>query len=222
MVLILSATGSRAKAQLSGAVSVMSDDRFRGQTVSHARPALQAGLSYDDLSGLYLGAAAAGSLVPGQGPAIIANQVYAGFAKRVNGDVSIDLGAVHARYTRLSSRPLAYTEAYLGAHVGAFSSHIRFSPDYFGSGRSTLYIDADFSRRFDPWLVSGHLGQLARLERSGAPGAPDSATDWRIGVSRPLGRIDVQLSATGNIAFSRAAGAAHAGPAVSISASLGF
>lgn len=212
-----------AEAQIIGSVSVESDVRFRGYSLSSGDPAATVDLGYDHESGLYLnGSATAG--FDQSDPALLAWQLNAGYAARISPDVSIDAGAVRSWYTRHSSAGDAhYTEIYLGATAHGVSSRVYYSPDYLRPGVHTLYAEVETTLRLAPkWRLTGHAGLLAHL--SDPPRyAPREHYDWRVTLGRELGRLDLRASLSGaGPGSDYYSGRRHSATALTIGASLPF
>lgn len=186
-----------AEAQIVGSLSVESDVRFRGYSVSSGDPAATIDFGYDHESGLYLN----GSGIAGfdqSDPALLAYQLNAGYAARISPTVSIDAGVVRSWYTRHSSAGAAhYTEVYLGATAHGISSHIYYSPDYLRPGVHTLYAEVESTLQLSPkWRLTGHAGLLTHL--SDPPRyVRREHYDWRVTLGRDLGRLDLRASLSG-------------------------
>jgi len=180
-------------AGVGAAVSVFSDARFRGYSLSGGHPVGILDLSYDDRSGLY--AALSGSALANSGGIRpLGLQLGAGYAKRLSG-FTVDFGAIHSRYSRYSGRgSSSYTEVYAGVTRKFLSARIAFSPHYFDRDARTLYgeIDANFTpvRKLH---LSGHAGLLVPLNYRDTT----AQYDWRIGVSRDIGRASIHVIGSG-------------------------
>jgi len=186
-------------ADVGAAVSVFSDSRFRGYSLSGGHPVAVVDLSYDDRSGLY--ASVSGSLVASSNDGIkpLEVQLGGGYARRVSG-VTLDIGAVHSEYSRygrwVSAR--SSTELYAGATFRFLSARLAYSPHYFEPGARTLYgeINANVSPLRKVHLAA-HAGLLAPLGYRDSSGSKDLQYDWRIGVSRDVGRATFHLIGSG-------------------------
>lgn len=178
---------------------MLNDDRFRGRSLSEGRPVAAANLSYDSPGGFYLGGSVTGVDTAHTGPELLGVEGYAGYARRLASGPTIDLGVTNTRYTSYFSGGYAvdYTEVYAGVVFNHISSHIRYSPDYFRNGVSTLYADLEgVVEPLDGWRLNGHVGLLTQLAGPHPTGKAD-AHDWRIGVSHKIGPIDLQVAWTG-------------------------
>jgi len=185
-----------AHAEVGTTVSIYSDLRFRGYSLSEGRPVGIFDFAYDDPSGLYAGASAIGVLRSGGDPAPLGVQLTGGYAKRMQSGTTLDFGITHSSYSHYSSggRGSSYTELYAGIARGRVSSRISLSPHYFESGRWSAYAEVNGS--ISParkWSIDGHVGVHVPLrtpsnERYRAEG------DWRLGVSRELGRLSLHAA----------------------------
>ena len=96
--LLLVATAARAQA--SASVALVSDDRYRGVSLSDGRPVLQFGAGYDADDGGYAGGFLSGARLDGRDAARW--QLYAGRARRFGDGASWDVGA---QYTGFPGAP---------------------------------------------------------------------------------------------------------------------
>jgi uncharacterized protein (TIGR02001 family) len=194
-ILTVSIATAPAAAQVAASISIKSDDRFRGRSLSDGRPVSTIGLSYDSKSGPYLGGSASAILTGDQRAGLMGAQAYAGYARRTASGVAIDVGIVGYAYTSRYSgnRAEQYVEAYAGLSKGPFSGYVRYAPDYLGRGTPVIYADFGAATSFAPkWKLAGHVGILTQT--SGPPGLGGRRVryDTLIGVSRSFGRLEVQ------------------------------
>jgi uncharacterized protein (TIGR02001 family) len=172
-------------------VALLSDYRFRGVSFSDGDPAAQLDLSYDTHSGAYVGAFA--SSVKFQGYAGLNRLVvaYAGFARRVDADVSVDAGVSYADFAPGSD--LDYLEVHTGVTLRALSIQVAYAPHYLGQGAGA-YVEANGGAEIYPSLrLLGHAGVLrARLTMS--PGGSITQADGRLGLRYEYKNLSGQLS----------------------------
>lgn len=193
LFLLLLATPARA--EVGAAVSLLSEARLRGYSMSAGKPVGQLDLSYDHRSGFYAGLSA--TVVAHDGLNPLALQESIGFARKLASGPTIDVGVVQSNYTRHTGRyrPLSYTEVYAGLIGRNVASRVYLSPNYFDPGVWTLYGELDAGMRpTDRLRLTGHVGVLTRLR---GPGRQAAQYDWRVGAAHELGRFSVQLSLTG-------------------------
>ena len=186
-----------AFAQAAFSVAAESDFRFRGSSLSRERPVATAQVAYDHGSGLYANASATG--VHREGHAAVLNLLgNIGYARRLSPSVSVDAGLVHSRYRwgDLPNPSSERTEAYVGVAVTDFAARLSYSPHYFEEGMAMVY--AELQGGFEPWprwRVSAHGGVLTFLKGPGVSGT--SRSDWRIGLSRSFGAVEIHSALSG-------------------------
>lgn len=198
-LLILFVSPVPARAQAGATLSIFSDLRFRGYSLSDGRPVGILDFAYDDPSGLYAGAAASGVLRESGEPAPLGLQLSGGYAKQLRSGTTLDVGITHSSYSHYSSNNgsggRSYTEIYAGIARGVLSSRIFVSPHYFEGGRWTAY--GEVNGRISParkWTIDGHAGALVPLGSSSPWDGYRSQFDWRLGVSRELGRLSLHAA----------------------------
>ena len=225
-MLLASGFASPAAAQIGADLSIESDERFRGRSLSAGQPVAALDLSYDHDSGLYAGGAATTVATKDDGPQLLSLQGYAGYARRLTRTMSLDLGVTTTHYTSYFSgdRAAGYTEAYVGVIAGPISAHLRYAPDYFSSHVSTLYGEIDgVLKPSDNWRLKGHFGALTEVRSPSNRAGGGQHYDWRVGVSRLIGHLDVHLSyddaAPGGDYYD---GRPHKGGGVTVGASYSF
>lgn len=184
-------------AEVGATVSIFSDDRFRGYSLSDSRPVAILDFAYDAPSGLYGDASATGVLEQGGKPEPLSIQLTGGYAKRLKSGTTLDFGATHSRYVHYSSGEggTSYTELYAGVSRGAISSRIFLSPHYFAPGLWTAY--GELNGRVSPardWGLDAHAGLLVPLRTPGGAEHYRAGFDWSIGATRELGRLSLRAA----------------------------
>lgn len=187
-----------AQAQVSASIGIESDYRFRGRTLSDSRPVATADIGYDDKSGFYLGAAAT-AVITGSNIGVLNVQGNIGFARRLNSSLTVDVGVLRSQYTeRLRTRAVHYSEFYAGLSGHGFSTRLYYSPDYLASGVGTLYGELDFALTpVDKWQLSAHAGKMVFVANRPVQAPRLGSYDWRLGVSRQLGRFSAHAAVVG-------------------------
>ena len=184
--LLLVANAVRAQANAS--VTLVSDDRYRGVSLSDGGPAAQVGLGFDADRGAYVGAFASTAKLYGQD--MVRWLGYAGWAGRFGHGASWDVGAQYTGFSRASGD--GYPELYAGVSGERLGVRVAYAWRYFG-GDDALYTGFDaqqpLSRRV---RLLGHLGWLHPVHDAEA--AP--AYDARVGVGVHVGGFDLQLART--------------------------
>jgi uncharacterized protein (TIGR02001 family) len=214
-----------ARAQVSGSLTLTSDERWRGRSLSAGQPAATASLSYDDRSGFYVDAAATGALID-EGARLIGGAADAGYAWRLPSNVSLDIGITHRQFTRYFSggRATGYSEIYAGVNGRSLSASVHYSPNYFRRGASTIYGSFDGVLRPAPlWRVIGHVGAITYLNGPAVPRLRSTQYDYSLGVARQQGAVELRLAWTGGGPdrdyFDRSV---HSKSALMLSAAIGF
>ncbi|HXD37582.1 MAG TPA: TorF family putative porin [Rhodanobacter sp.] len=175
-----------------GSVGVVSDYLFRGLSQTDRKPAVQAGVEYDQASGWYLGgwgsnvswlSDASTSLAPISSSVEL--DLYGGWRGRFGGDWSVDVGVY--RYQYPGSYPSGFTspnttEAYIALawkNVSLKYSHAFTNLFGYTDSRRSGYVDLSWNREFAPgWLLNAHVGHQ-HVEN--LPAA--SYSDWKLGVT---------------------------------------
>lgn len=185
-----------AHSEVGTTVSIFSDLRFRGYSLSEGRPVGIFDFAYDGPSGLYAGASAIGVLRSGGDPAPLGIQLTGGYAKRLQSATTLDFGITHSTYSHYSSgeHGSSYTELYAGIARGGLSSRIYLSPHYFETGRWSAYAEVNGSvSPARKWTLDGHVGIRVPL-RTPSYERHRAEWDWRLGVSRELGRLSLHAA----------------------------
>jgi uncharacterized protein (TIGR02001 family) len=187
---------SPARAQVGATVTITTDERFRGRSVSRGDPAIVFNLSYDHPSGVYANAAATASIVESE-PKVINFQANIGFLHRTTGGTGLDLGIVQSNYSKYASgeRSANYTEIYAGFLTRQLAFHVHYSPHYFQPGAQTVYLTVDgVVEPARDWHLTAHAGSLVRVDGATLPNSARVGYDWRIGAARSVGPIELQLA----------------------------
>jgi len=199
IALVVLGVPSQAMGQVGAVLSAYTDLRFRGLSLSDGQPVGLADLSYDHSSGIY--GALSGSIVATrhEGLKPLGLTLNAGYARRVGRNLSLDLGAVHSRYSRysggLSGR--SYTELYAGLSTKFVGTRFAVSPDYLGPDRWTLHgelnghLDAGHGFFFD-----ASLGALLPLQENVYRGSSRATWDARLGVAKRFGPVSIHGAVT--------------------------
>jgi uncharacterized protein (TIGR02001 family) len=209
---------------LGGSIAIDSDYRLRGYSLSGDHPAASAQLNYDNPSGLYFNLSALEEL-GGDDPRFLGLIGNVGYAKRLSPHLTLDAGVLRSqiRSARRYDPPFEYTEVYAGAFIGPVSGRISYSPDYRYDGQSTLYGELDAGFEPSPsWRLSGHVGMLVYLNSASIYDAGATHRDWRLTVSRQLGKIEVHSALSGGSPSRYEGYRVHKGTALTAGASISF
>jgi uncharacterized protein (TIGR02001 family) len=188
-----------AKAQVGAVVSVFSDQRFRGISLSDDRPVGILDLSYDAPNGLY--GALSGSVVATrhEGVKALSVTLNAGYAKRFRSGLTADVGIVHSRYSHYSgvNDGRDYTEFYAGLSGRLLSARVSVSPNYLAAARWTLHGELSGHLDLAPkLLLEGEIGLLVPMGSGGYNGNARSIVDARLGLSRDVGPVTLHAALT--------------------------
>jgi uncharacterized protein (TIGR02001 family) len=189
-----------ASAQVAFEAALQSDYRLRGYSASNGHAVASLSADYDDPSGAYAGGVVAGMLSDGD-PHVLLLEGHAGYAVRIAPTISLDLGATHSQYYfgYGTSRNYQYSEAYIGIALPHVSARASYSPNYYFPHTPTLYAEVDGGVEPAPnWFLSAHAGALFYLD-GGPYGLPDKRYDWRVGVSRQLGKFGLHVELSGRL-----------------------
>jgi uncharacterized protein (TIGR02001 family) len=178
-----------ANAQLSGSISVVSDYRFRGVSLSDGEPAAQGTVVYDHASGLYVGLFASTVRLASDRATGFQTTGQAGYALRV-GDLAWDAGTSYSEFTEGG---LGYADFYIGAASTDWSARLSYAPRYFGQPYAALYAELNLTPRSEHALAPLlHFGLLS----AHPPPSYGERTRWdaRVGVAYNHEALTVQLS----------------------------
>jgi uncharacterized protein (TIGR02001 family) len=196
---LLALVGTPASAQVAGDLTLQSDYRLRGRSLSAGEPALTLNLSYDHPTGVYLNGSTTGVLRDGD-PAVLGLTGNVGYARRLTPEVSFDSGIMWSEYRdRFGAGGAAdYTEVYLGLYARRLSAHVYYSPDYYYPGVRTLYSEVEGAVEVPEKVrLSAHLGFLNYVAIPRGYPRPDNEYDWRLAAARQFGALDLRAALTG-------------------------
>jgi uncharacterized protein (TIGR02001 family) len=188
-----------AHAQLAGSISIESDYRIRGRSISDERPVASARIGYDHSSGAYADGSASVFKSDDDGVQFLGYQVDAGFATRLGPLWTVDVGVAHDHFRSPYPGGFHYrrSEAYVGVTHGPLSAYVFASPSYARLKSATLYEQLEATIAPAPqWRLNAHAGALELLD-SDAPFS--SIYDWRVGVSREIGSFELHTALSGDI-----------------------
>lgn len=190
--ILLGGFAMSASAEVSGLAGIGSDYVWRGISQTGNQAALTGQLDYAHEHGFYVGIW--GSNVDfGPGDPSLEIDVYAGHARELANGLSYDVGIVHYEYPGANEFE---TQEY---HIGLGYSNIdmtwHYTDNYFGSDAGAWYLElgAEFSIPFDT-LLTLNIGRSDGDHFD----LPDNTayTDYRVGISRELGGLTLDLAYT--------------------------
>jgi uncharacterized protein (TIGR02001 family) len=183
-----------ASAQLTGTLSVVSDYRFRGVSLSQQKPAVQAGVGYDASSGGYGGVF--GSTVQLAGESATAGQAVAflGVVTPIGGGFNWDVGADYSVFS--TNRNYDYGEVYTGIASRNLNARVHYSPSYFGLARGSFYGEINGTHSLgDGFVLLGHVGVLVLAGHGDDPytATARNRVDTRAGLGLEAGGFNLQF-----------------------------
>jgi hypothetical protein len=159
-VLLLAA--APASAQLSSSLSVDSDYRYRGLSLSDVRPAVRLNLAYDPSGGAYGGLSLIGTRDGTYGDIGLSSVVYAGYVWQTRNGPAWEAGISHTHIR--DGVNYDYDEVYGGVITQAFTARAYYSPHYYGGRTRTLYDEVNTGKRLSAnWRAFLHAGMLTPL-----------------------------------------------------------
>lgn len=187
---------SGASAQLSGSVSVVSDYRYRGISLSDSGPAGQLGLVYDAPQGWYAGTFVSTVKLETYETRGVQAIAFGGYAWRGSSGLSFEAGADYAVVT--ASPRYDYGEVYVGFAVENVSGRLYFSPRYFGQDASAVYGELNVA---PPLLENvrllAHIGALGGAANKYYRNPPGPLLDGALGVAIDWRGFSLQASWVG-------------------------
>lgn len=190
---------SPAHAEISGQLELKSDDRYRGRSLTRGQPVIDADISVDTTSGIYAGGSATLILDGDNGIGLQGVESYIGYAKKVDNDVTIDLGFANYVFTRRYSgaEKLVYAEIYAGVNSGNFSAYLHYTPNYFDMSVPVVYADLTLTQPLgSDFLLKAHAGLLTQTSGPPRRGGKDTRYDTRLAFSRPILGLEAEVAWT--------------------------
>jgi uncharacterized protein (TIGR02001 family) len=199
LVLVALLVPGAATAQVSGDVALLSDYRFRGESLTEGRPALQAAVNYDHSSGLFLGGLVSNVRINPDVSGLGA-LAYAGYTRPLGSRASWDVGIVTYVFPQPSMGPdYNYTEAFVGASYEALSSRLYYTNSYFGAGKA-VYLELNGRHALgERFTLTAHIGYLAQGQprEAASNGQRPGLIDFQAGVSVDISGFTVGVSVVG-------------------------
>lgn len=205
---------------MSGSVSVVSNYRYRGVSLSHNDPAAQAALVYDHPQGWYAGAFASTIRIGQPWSNELQGIFFAGYAQSTSVGATWEAGVVYSGFTGKTS--YAYPEFIAGVAYDKINARLHYSPNYYGRGSDSVYGEVEAAHRLaDHVQAVLHGGVLWTNGRDIYGNTIDPVFDGRVGLLLDYDRFNLQLSWVGISAASLGYGLtgvrSRNGPVVSVS-----
>ena len=189
------ATGTTtAQAQVTGSLGADSDYRYRGVSLSRSEPSVRASVNYDAPERWYAGALLTrAALLPSETYTQVSG--YAGWTTPRSDGPGFEIGLDGSHFAGASNYDFA--EAYFGVLADSWSARVSVSPDYYGQGIRTAYLEANVYPPLDRNMrLFAHVGALLPL--AGATGdAAKTRFDASVGIGLARGPWDLHVAATG-------------------------
>ncbi|WP_213956624.1 MULTISPECIES: TorF family putative porin [unclassified Variovorax] len=210
-----------AFAQVGWNIAFLSDDRYRGVSLSDGQPAVRLSVGFDAPSG-WFGGASLTSVSLGQDERQLQMLGYGGFVGRLTDRLGWEAGVIAVHYT--ADTRYDYGEAFAGLTGERWNLRVHYAPDYFGSGARTVYTEFNVGLPLSQMTrATAHAGALVQV--GGVPAAGERTTlDGSLGlaVGRDAWEVRLEWVAGGRapihpIGYRRAASSA-----LVLSASLAF
>ena len=195
-----------ARAQAAASLSVESDYRLRGLSITGDRPAASLALSYDFAGGAYAGGSVIAAAPPGHELGVLGHIEYLGYVLKTEPGRTLDFGVTDTQWTSYSPAPPAlygggqvshdihYSEVYAAAATEHLRASVQYSPNYIATRTQAFYFDLSGSANPAPnWRVFAHAGYLDPIRPSDLP-AFHTRSDWRVGVSRAIGPASLHVA----------------------------
>jgi uncharacterized protein (TIGR02001 family) len=191
------ASASPANAQVGTAISLFSDYRFRGYSLSDSRPAAILDLSYDASTGFYAGASGSIAFAK-EGIKPLGLQVNSGYARQLRSGLTLDAGVIHSTYSHYSgvNTDRSYTEMYVGLAGKWLFTRVAVSPDYFGAGVTGHgEVGAQFALT-KSLRATANVGLLVPLSHADYRQISKPQYDLRLGLDQTLGKVTLHAAVT--------------------------
>jgi len=187
-----------ALAQTGGSIAVVSDDRYRGVSLSDEQPTARLTISHDAASGWFGGGSLASVTLdpPRHQWQLLA---YLGHAMRLTERLAADGGVIAVHFG--ADGRYDYHEWFGGLSGERWNTRLHVSTSYFGSGVNTAYAELNIGFPLDRRLrITTHLGVLARIGGKTSSDAEPAHADARLGVvfSRDPWQFELALVGGGN------------------------
>lgn len=181
----------------SASIALSSDYVWRGYSQSDNKPAISGSFDYSHISGFYAGTWASNvDFMINDDDAHLEMDIYAGYAGEfLNSGIAYDVGVL--RYIYPGTDGGDWNEVYGSLSYQYFSLGIAHSGDVYSSSENGTYynIGVDYPLLAGINLIVG-LGYYDYDRDVFGIGNPDSATDYRVGLSKDLAGFELNLSFT--------------------------
>lgn len=181
----------------SASVALSSDYVWRGYSQTDNKPAISGSFDYAHDSGFYLGAWASNVDFPvGDDDAHLEIDAYGGFAGQFGeSGVDYDIGVLRYMYPGVNG--IDWNEVYGSLTYSYFTFGVSHSGDVYGSSENGTYYNLAFNYELPAEInLNAGVGYYDYDEDVFGQGNPDSANDYRIGLSKNYAGFGFDLSYT--------------------------
>ena len=181
-------------AQLSTTVGVDSDYRYRGVSLSKSNPSARLTVNFEGNDRWYAGGSATRAALTDHDtyPQLTA---YGGWFAGTIDRTTVELGVVGSHF--VGSSGYDFFEGYVGLLAREWSARVYLSPDYYGRGIATAYVELNAHVPLDERArVFAHVGALAPLQ-SAAGDAGKTRADASVGAGIAVRGWDLHIAAVG-------------------------
>jgi len=182
-----------ARSQVAVSATLTSNYLYRGMSLSDGQPTLDLALAVDGRGGLYGGVSLIGETARNGRPRWLGDVEYLGYATRLGGGPTLDLGVHNLDYRTFGYCSGDYDEAevYAGLIAGHFNAYVHYSPNAFNPGARTIYAEANGAIGLPrPFRLVAHAGVVTPL------GGGLDRYDVSAGVAAAFRRAEARLTWT--------------------------
>lgn len=195
VVLAAALAGAPAHAQLGGTLSLQSDGRFRGLSLTDGRPQAQASIAWDGTGGLrgWYGGTLLTEARFGYAGRSTLLQGYAGHVADLTPDLDGEFGITVTRFPQLPYYD--YAEAYAGLLTERWHLRVHRSGNYYGLHQRTFYVELNAHWPLtDAVQAFAHAGVLRGSGGGWRNPAGTTRADLRVGAALRRDLVEWQLA----------------------------
>ena len=178
-------------------LAVASDLMLRGRSISDGQPTASLAFEFAARPGVYGGVELVGTWPRGASARFLGVVAQLGFARPIGPALAVEAGITQRAYSQAYTPGFAadFVELYGGLSRGAVAARIAWSPDYFGRGAQTLYLEAETAQPLGPATRATLRGGVLAVMVPPAPPAQLRARwDVRTGIGHDLGRLTLEAA----------------------------
>ncbi len=190
---LLGAAGQAAASDLTATLTAANEYDFRGISQSAKDPAIQLSLDLATESGFSGGVWASNIDYGPDSSEDREVDLYAGYTKAINDDLSFTVNAVY--YTYYGGGSFDYPEYNVGLNYKSLSTKLWYSNTYGNSGNSAYYLEAAYSHELPAgFSVTAHVGfSRGDYWKKAVEGVNSEYDDYTLGVSHAFGPVTASV-----------------------------